>query len=123
MRCAVLWAAGPACLILGLIVVADEAPPPVRRDAPAVKRAALLGDAQSVKSPLPTQVWWTDRKGDFIVYESGPNRLTEFDSRTRKAASTNAVVGDTLLRDWLVPAPNGDWSARIDQTRAVVSFV
>ncbi|MGE5194601.1 MAG: cytochrome c peroxidase [Deltaproteobacteria bacterium] len=123
MTRAIIGAGGLACLLVGMIVTADDAPIRERPAAPVARPAALQRASQPGNSPLPTQVWWTDRKGDFLVYESGPRRLTEFDSSKRPIAPTNVVAADDLINDCAVPAPNGQWSAMIDHRRPGVRFV
>jgi YVTN family beta-propeller protein len=66
------------------------------------------------------QVWWTDRPGDFIVYETGPGRFTEFDSKNRRFSRTLTDL-DSFFPRVMVPAPNGEWSVAIQP--GYVAFV
>src|SRR5258708_23017537 len=123
MRFAIVLAGVLAGMSLGFVAAGDDLSILSAQRAAVQKKPALGLEVRSAKSPLPTQVWWTDRKGNFIVYESGPGRLTEFDSWKRQTDPTTVFVGDHLIRDWTVPAPNGDWSVRIDHRRPLVSFI
>jgi YVTN family beta-propeller protein len=108
MKCGILSVAGLAGLLVGILLTADEVPIRARKAVPD-ELGWLPGS-----SPLPTQVWWTDRKGDFLVYESGPGRLIEIDSWKRQINGTLPEAHNGQLRDCAAPAPNGEWSVKID---------
>ena len=84
MRCVILSAAGLAGLLVGLIVSADDDPSRAPAAAPGAKAGALRRKGQPGPGLLPTQVWWTDREGDFQVYLSGSKSDLEADSWKRQ---------------------------------------
>src|SRR5437899_3376007 len=121
MRCRVLSAGGLACLWLGIAVVADDGSHPADEGTAAQQRSAQA--SPSARSPLPTQVWWTDRKGGFVVYASGSHRFIEVDSGKRQIINPSLhFAGIDRARDCTVPAPNGDWSVTIDRRLPVAQF-
>src|SRR5689334_8856189 len=115
MNCGILSAAG-ACLLVVIPLAADDKP------ARAGKATPVELGWQADSSPLPTQIWWTDRPGDFLVYESGPGRLAEIDSWKRQINRIFPRAHNGQLRDCAVPAPNGDWSVKIDHRLPEIWF-
>ena len=101
MRCGIEWAGGVACLFVMMIAAAMNGPRLASRTAAAAPCAVPERGGQPGSSPLPTQIWWTDRQGGFIVYESGLGRFTEFDSTSRRRQSirrrARVVFSDTPL--------------------------
>src|SRR5260370_42141929 len=114
MRCRAFTMCGLACLYLGLVVLADDLPRQAGGAIGAGRRPAPALPPRFAQSPIPTQVWWTDRAGDFVVYEGSLGRLTVFDSWTRRRDPIVRFLRAAPISDWTVPAPNGAWSVLID---------
>jgi YVTN family beta-propeller protein len=118
--CRLLLAAGLACLIIGPRAAAENDLPPRVLAEPA--RAVERSDAPAARS-VPTQVWWTDRPGVLVVYESGAGRLTEFDTKSHRVSRTHALPAGAPSSRVSIPAPGGEWWVAIDPRLARVSFV
>jgi YVTN family beta-propeller protein len=115
-----LAAAGLACLIIGPRAEAENDLPP--RVLSEQTRAVERSDAPAARS-APTQVWWTDRPGVLLVFESGKVRLTELDATAHRVSRTRALPAGAPSSRASIPAPGGEWSAAIDPRLARVSFI
>ena len=123
MKCAKLSAGGLICLLVGMTVAADDEPVRAKAAQRIVKSGAPGRDGPSGTNLLPTQLWWTDRKGDLLVYESGSDQFTEIDSWKRQIKGSFAGAHTGQLRDCAVAAPNGEWSVKIDHRVPEVWFM
>ncbi len=115
-----LAAAGLAYLMIGPRAAAENDLPPKARANET--RAVEQNEAPAARS-VPTQLWWTDRPGVLLVYESGTGRITELDTKTQRVSRTTARPTGALSWGVSIPAPGGKWSASIDPRLARVSFV
>jgi YVTN family beta-propeller protein len=123
MKCAMLSAGGLICLLVGIMAAADDDPVRAKTAQRVAKPGARGRDGQSGNGLLPTQVWWTDRKGDFLVYESGSDQFTEIDSRKREIKGSFPGARNGQFRGCAVPAPNCEWSVKIDHRVPEVWFM
>jgi len=118
-----LAAAGLACFGIALAAAADDVTELARERVSAQKANGPAQQALPAARSIPTQVWWSDRPGVFLVVESGTGRLTAYDTKAQALTWTPLGEIEASPLRVAVAAPRGGWSAVIDSRLTRVSFV